>query len=117
MNPPRSSVELIVELERQCIAVDAAIARREWDACEASWGRQRLMTHELDIRLREVPPAPDEWVTLKKRIERLSRYRDAQLKRLQAFNEACATRLATIGRYKTFSKTIERRSNLLDVQS
>jgi hypothetical protein len=117
MTSPRSAAELIVALERECIEVDGAIARWDWEACEASWSRQRLLTHELDICLREQPPQTDEWVKLKKRIDRLSRYREAQLKRLRAFNEACATRLATMGRYKSFSKTVERRSNLLDVQS
>jgi hypothetical protein len=120
MIPMRPPVELLVALERECIGVDNAIARREWEACEASWTRQRRLTHELDIRLRETPPAtPEEAASIKKRIDRLARYREAQLKRLRAFNEACATRLATMGRYRSFSKTIdrERRSNLLDVQS
>ncbi len=54
-----------------------------------------------------------------KRIDRLAKYRDAQLKRLRAFNEACATRLATMGRFQSFSKSVnsERRSSLLDVTS
>lgn len=116
----RPAVELLVMLERECLDVDKAIAGRQWDACEASWGKQRLLTHELDISLRETPPAtPDESAKIKKRIDRLARYRDGQLKRLRAFNEACATRLATMGKFKSFSKTIdrERRSNLLDVSS
>ena len=120
MIPPRPPTELIVALERECIEVDGAIARREWDACEASWTRQRRLTHELDIRMRETPPAtPEEAAAIENRIARLARYRDAQLKRLRAFNEACATRLATMGRYRSFTKTVdrERRSNLLDVQS
>jgi hypothetical protein len=117
MTPARSPLELIVALERECIEVDGAIAKRDWAACEASWTRQRFMTHELDIQIREAPPKTDEWEKLKKRMDRLTRYRDAQLKRLRAFNEACATRLATMGRYKSFSKTLDRRANLLDVQS
>lgn len=115
----RRPVDLIVALERECLTVDGAIAKRQWDVCEASWRAQRLLTHELDISLREHAPSPAESAAIAKRIERLTRYRDGQLKRLKAFNEACATRLATMGRFRSFAKSIgpERRSALLDVTS
>lgn len=115
----RGPVDLIVALERECLKVDAAIAKRRWDVCEASWRAQRLLTHELDIALREQPLAPAESAAVYKRIARLTRYRDAQLKRLKDFNEACATRLANMGRFKSFAKNVapERRSALLDVTS
>jgi hypothetical protein len=115
----RPPVELIVLLERECLDVDKAIAQRRWDACEASWQTQRLLTHELDISLREANLPPEKYQSVKKRIDRLARYRDGQLKRLRAFNEACATRLATMGRFRAFSKNVdqERRSTLLDVTS
>lgn len=114
----RGPVEVLVALERECLDVDKAIAKRDWDACEGSWRKQRRLTHELDIALRERAQSPEERAKIQRRIERLARYRDGQLKRLQAFNEACATRLATMGRFKAFSRTIplERRSSLLDVQ-
>jgi len=56
---------------------------------------------------------------MKKRIARLSTYREGQLKRLKAFNDACATRLANMGKFKAFAKNVatERRSSLLDVTS
>jgi hypothetical protein len=113
----RRPVELIVALERECLKVDGAIAHRRWDVCETSWRAQRLLTHELDISLRETPSTPEEYAALKKRVDRLTRYREAQLKRLKAFNEACATRLANMGRFKSFAKNVgqERRSSLLDV--
>jgi len=113
----RRPVDLIVALERECLKVDAAIAKRQWDACEASWRAQRLLTHELDIALTEQKPAPPENAALRKRIDRLAKYREGQLKRLKAFNEACATRLANMGRFRSFAKNInqERRSTLLDV--
>ncbi len=115
----RPPVELIVLLERECLDVDKAIAQRRWDACEVSWRSQRLLTHELDISIREANLDPVQYASVKKRIDRLTRYRDGQLKRLRAFNEACATRLATMGRFRSFSKNVvgERRSNLLDVTS
>jgi muconolactone delta-isomerase len=52
-------------------------------------------------------------------MDRLTRYRDGQLKRLKAFNDACATRLANMGKFKSFAKTVgkERRASLLDVSS
>ena len=112
----RPVAELIVMLERECLAVDKAIAARAWPDCEASWRRQRLLTHELDISLRENPAdAPGA----RKRIERLTNYREAQLKRLREFNSAVAARIAQMGRFQKFSKTVatERRSSLLDVTS
>jgi hypothetical protein len=115
----RRPVDLIVALERECLDVDKAVAQRRWDACEVSWRAQRLLTHELDIAMREAQIEPAERAALHKRIDRLARYRDGQIKRLRAFNEACATRLATMGRFRSFSKNIdqERRSSLLDVSS
>jgi hypothetical protein len=115
----RRPVELIVALERECLAVDGAIAERRWEKCEASWRAQRLLTHELDISLREHKLSPEESAAIGKRITRLTRYRDGQLKRLKAFNEACAARLANLGRFKAFSKNVnqERRASLLDVTS
>lgn len=111
--------ELIVALERECLKVDGAIAQRRWDVCEESWRAQRLLTHELDIVLREQEWTPAEYAAAKKRVDRLAKYRDAQLKRLKAFNEACATRLANMGRFRAFAKNVnqERRSSLLDVTS
>jgi hypothetical protein len=113
----RPPIDLLVALERECLTVDGAITQRAWDACEASWRRQRRLTHELDISLREHPPTPEESAAIKRRIDRLTAYRDGQIKRLKAFNEACAKRLTTIGRYRKFSKNVnfERRSSLLDV--
>jgi len=115
----RRPVELIVALERECLKVDGAIAQRRWDVCEESWRAQRLLTHELDIVLREQEWTPAEYAAAKKRVDRLAKYRDAQLKRLKAFNEACATRLANMGRFRAFAKNVyqERRSSLLDVTS
>jgi hypothetical protein len=114
----RTPVEIIVALERECLGVDKAIAAQDWEACDASWTQQRRMTHELDIAMRETPPADP--VPVFKRIKRLTNYRDAQLKRLTEFNEAIATRLAQAGRFRSFQKTNdleERRSALIDVNS
>lgn len=113
----RRPVDLIVALERECLKVDSAIAKRQWEVCEESWRAQRLLTHELDIALNQQTVEPAEAAAARKRIARLTKYREGQLKRLKAFNEACATRLANMGRFKSFAKTVgtERRSNLLDV--
>jgi hypothetical protein len=115
----RPAVELIVALERECLKVDGAIAKRQWDVCEQSWRAQRLLTHELDIAMHEKPLEPADDAKMKKRIARLTAYREGQLKRLKAFNEACATRLANMGKFKAFAKNVagERRSSLLDVTS
>jgi hypothetical protein len=113
----RRPAELLVALERECLGVDKAIASRRWDVCEVSWTSQRRLTHELDIALREQTFSAEERAAIRKRIDRLARYREAQLKRLRAFNDAVATRLATIGKFRSYAKTVdkERRSSLLDV--
>lgn len=114
----RGGLELLVLLERECLDVDRAIAKRDWSACEQSWIAQRKLTHELDISLHEQPPAtPEESETIKKRIDRLGTYRDGQIKRLAAFNDAVAMRLSTMGKFKSFAKRQEneRRSSLVDV--
>ena len=115
----RRPVDLIIALERECLDADKAIAERSWDSCETSWASQRLLTHELDISLRQTKLDPEQSAAIKRRMDRLARYREGQLKRLRAFNEACATRLATMGRFRSFSKNVsnERRSSLLDVTS
>jgi hypothetical protein len=113
----RGAVEILVALERECLDVDKAIAKRRWDLCEESWTQQRRLTHELDISLREQPLDPEASGAVKKRIDRLGKYRDGQLKRLAAFNDAVAMRLSTMGKFKSFAKTHdqERRSSLVDV--
>jgi hypothetical protein len=113
----RTPVDLVVALERECLKVDEAIAKRRWETCEGSWRAQRLLTHELDIAFVEHVLTDDERAAVRKRIDRLTRYREGQLKRLKAFNEACATRLANMGRFRSFAKSVgqERRSSLLDV--
>jgi hypothetical protein len=113
----RRPIELIVALERECLTVDGAIAERNWDVCDASWDVQRLLTHELDISLREYAMTPEESRAIKRRIDRLTKYRNGQLKRLVDFNKACAKRLSTIGNFRSYSKNVdqESRSSLLDV--
>jgi hypothetical protein len=113
----RPPVEVIVAIERECLVADAAIAAQNWERCEESWRAQRVLTHELDIALREHPLTLEQLAAARKRIDRLARYREGQLKRLKAFNDACATRLANMGRFRGFSKSVggERRSSLLDV--
>lgn len=114
----RTPVQIIVALERECLDVDKAIAARDWDTCETSWTQQRVMTHELDIAMREM--SDEEAAPVFKRIKRLTKYRDSQLKRLTDFNEAIATRLAQAGRFRDFQRTNdqeERRSALIDVNS
>jgi hypothetical protein len=115
----RPAAEVLLALERECLKVDAAITTRAWSACEASWRVQRKLTHELEFALREIAPASTEMQLAVKRIERLRRYRDGQLKRLQAFNAALGKRLATLERFRSFTKVnaAQRPSRLLDVTS
>ncbi len=116
----RPPAAVLLELERESLVVDEAIAGLAWDTCEASWRTQRRLTHELEIALRDVTPgSPDADVT-RKRIDRLRRYRDVQLARLRSFNATVATRLANMERFRSFAKTrttVDRPSLFLDTNS
>jgi hypothetical protein len=113
----RSTAEILLALEQECLTVDRAIASRAWATCEKSWRSQRRLTHELDIALAELEPRSPEYVLAWKRIDRLRRYRDGQLQRLRTFNQAIGKRLTTFERYRSFAKgrAPERVSRLLDV--
>jgi hypothetical protein len=115
----RSTAEILLALEQECLAVDRAFAARAWSACERSWRAQRKLTHELDIAMSALQPQSPEYVLAWKRIDRLRRYRDVQIERFRTFNQSIGKRLTTIGRYRSFTKqrTPERVARLLDVTS
>jgi hypothetical protein len=113
----RTTTEVLVALEQECLAFDKAIAARAWAACDESCRNQRRLTHELDIALSALDPASSEYALARKRIDRLTRYRDGQLQRLQAFNQSIGKRLTTVQKFRSFSKgrSSERVSRMLDV--
>lgn len=115
----RKPVEIIVALERECLTADKAIAAYNWDACEASWSKQRYLAHELDIALRGVPRDTPEFAPVGKRIDRIINYRDNQIKRLRAVSAAISERLVTLDKFRVFSRSLrsEQTSSLLDVTS
>jgi len=115
----RTPAEILLLLEQECLAVDRAIAARAWPTCGKSWRTQRRLTHELDIAVSALDPASPEAAVARKRIDRLRRYRDAQLQRLRAYNVSIGKRLTTFERYRSFAKqrAPERVSRLLDVRS
>lgn len=113
----RPAIDVIVALERECLIVDKALEQKRWADCETSWRAQRRLTHELDIALREVKRGTPESQALFKRIDRLVKYRDAQLKRLETFSAAVGKRLRTIRDFGAYSKAVgaERAAGFLDV--
>jgi hypothetical protein len=115
----RNPAQILLLLEQECLAVDRAIAARAWPACGASWRAQRKLTHELDIALRSLDPANPEALVARKRIDRLRRYREGQLQRLQMYNQSIGKRLTTYERFRSFAKQRrpDRVSRLLDVTS
>jgi hypothetical protein len=115
----RTPAEILLLLEQECLAVDRAIATRSWPACGKSWRVQRKLTHELDIAMRAIDPTHPDAVVARKRIDRLRRYREGQLQRLQMYNQSIAKRLTTFERFRSFAKQRrpERVSRLLDVTS
>ncbi len=112
----RSPAEILVAMERECLLVDAALAEKRWSDCDESWRTQRRLTHELEIALRDLPAGTPEAALVDKRITRLVRYRDGQLRKLQAFHSGVSKKLATIQKFRSYAKTVTRRerSSILD---
>jgi hypothetical protein len=112
----RTPAAVLDELEHACVEVEKALREQRWADCNQIWNRQRRLTHELEVSIRSLTVNSPEHQAALKRIARIAKYRDGQLKRLRAFHSAIAKRLATIERYRAFSKTVgERpRSRVLD---
>jgi hypothetical protein len=112
----RAAAAVLDELERACVEAEEALREQRWRDCDAIWNRQRRLTHELELALNEVADGTAEYKLVVKRIARVAKYRDGQLKRLEAFHTTIAKRLATLGKYRSYAKTIGTgtRSRLLD---
>ena len=112
----RAAAAVLDELERACIDAERALREQRWRDCDGIWNRQRRLTHELELALREVEKGSPEHKLALKRIARVAKYRDGQLKRLEAFHATISRRLATLGRYRAYAKTIGTgpRARLLD---
>ncbi len=113
----RQPMEIITEIERQCLIADRAIGELSWVDCEASWALQAKLGHELEIALRDVRRDSPALDAVRKSIGRVVRYRDGQIERLRALKATIGKQLATIERFRALSKTIgtEQPSALLDV--
>lgn len=113
MNRPAAAV--LDELERACVDVETALREQRWCDCDPIWNRQRRLTHELELAMRDLTKGSPEHALALKRVARVAKYREGQLKRLRAFHSGIAKRLATLERYRAFAKTIEAPpSRLLD---
>lgn len=112
----RTASAVLDELERACIEAERALREQRWRDCDVIWNRQRRLTHELELAMRELTKGSAEHKLALKRVARIAKYRDGQLKRLEAFHATIGRRLATLGRYRAYAKTIGRgpRSRLLD---
>ncbi len=60
----RTPAEILVDLERECLAVDKALAERRWADCDPSWRAQRKLTHELDLAVRSLTPGTPESIAV-----------------------------------------------------
>ena len=112
----RAAAAVLDDLERACIDAERALREQRWRDCDAIWNRQRRLTHELELSLNVLAPGSPEHKLALKRIARIAKYRDGQLKRLQAFHATIGRRLATLGRYRAYAKTVGSgpRAKLLD---
>lgn len=112
----RAAAAVLDELEKACVEAETALREQRWRDCDAIWNRQRRLTHELEIAIEDVGNGTPEHKLVLKRIARVAKYRDGQLKRLEAFHATIAKRLATLGKYRSYAKTLGTgtRSRLLD---
>jgi hypothetical protein len=102
----RTASAVLDDLERACVEVEKALREQRWDDCVPIWGTQRRLTHELEVALRDVPPESPEREAAMKRVVRVTKYRDGQLRRLRAFNAALGKRLATMERFGRYERTV-----------
>lgn len=100
----RSAAEILDELERSCVEAQEALRARDWSAANAVWIRQRTMTHELEKSLEETPLPKPERAVIDARIERIAKYRDAQLRSLKAFRDSIGAKLATMNKFKNYER-------------
>jgi len=111
----RAATAVLDDLEQACVEVEKALRDQRWGDCDPIWNRQRRLTHELELALGDLGPGSPELALAQKRVARVAKYRDGQLKRLRAFHAGIAKRLATLERYRAFAKTVQApRSRILD---
>lgn len=97
---------MLDDLERACVEAEKALREQRWRDCDAVWRRQRTLTHELEVALRELAMGTPERKAAFARIARISKYRDGQLRRLRAFHAATGKRLAMLANFRRFSKAV-----------
>ncbi len=109
--PHDAVVRTIIELERVCLAADAALVERRWPDVEASFRAQAELTGRL-ARLFESAPetAPANDAKVAERVRGILVYRDDQLRRLEAYRDEVAGRLTTIGKVNAFSRSFGKRA-------
>ena len=85
---------------------EKALRAQRWEDCEPIWIAQRRLTHELEQTLRELAADSPEREAALKRVARVSKYRDGQLRRLRALSATTAKRLATLERFGRYSRSV-----------
>mgnify|MGYP001443777114 CR=1 FL=1 len=103
-------VRVLLALERSCLDAEAALGERRWPEVDSALAAQARMTADLGAIFEATPElAPDRDEKIAARVDGILAYRDDQLRRLQAFNAELATRLQSIGRMNSMSRSIGRR--------
>jgi len=109
--PRDAVVRTILELERVCLAADAALVERRWPDVDAAFSAQAALTQRLARLFESAPeaaPASDEKVA--ERVRGILVYRDDQLRRLEAYRDEVAGRLSSIGKVNAFSRSFGKRA-------
>ncbi len=106
MSAAREIVALVTELEQLLAAAEGLLANREWAALERSVADQRRVTHALEKAIAatsDLRPEPFDR-ELQLRLGHIARRRADQLRRLEAFRDAVASRLAVMARAKAMRR-------------
>ncbi|MGB8265503.1 MAG: hypothetical protein WCE44_04215 [Candidatus Velthaea sp.] len=106
MDPAREIVLLVNELERLLVAAEDILVERDWPALERSVADQRRVMHALEKAISATDGSrPDAFDNeLRMRITRSDQRRADQLRRLEAFRDALASRLGVMARAKAMRR-------------
>lgn len=105
--PLEAVIRTIIALERACLDSEAALVERRWEDAAGAFASQQRLTDELARLFADAPEtAPPHQPNVQKRLVGVLRYRDEQLRRLQAYRDEVGRRLRAFERAGQIRRTI-----------
>ena len=107
--PREEVIGTVIALERACLDADAALTEHRWNDVERAFAEQTRLTDALRLLFTETPElAPLRDARVAKRLRGVLRYREDQLRRLQAYRDELARRLSSVGKMRRLAQTMRR---------